>query len=61
MRYSDYIHQGTNIRDMRARIVSLAVKRKALGLDLHGRVKLQRLAKHRYDKETDELTITADR
>lgn len=55
---SDYVHSSPTIRDMEARIVRLRVKITDLNLDHRSEDKLKRLADHRYDKETDILTIT---
>lgn len=33
--YDDYVHQGTNIRDMRARVVKLSIRLHSLKLDAH--------------------------
>jgi small subunit ribosomal protein S35 len=60
-RYSDYIHQGTNIRDMRARQVTMGIRLDALELDTHANLKLRQLVGDRYNKDTNVLTITSDR
>ncbi|CAJ0588767.1 unnamed protein product [Cylicocyclus nassatus] len=46
--YNTYVHQGTNIRDNRARVITLQDK-------------LIRLAGDRYDEKTDTLTVITDR
>ncbi|GMT09303.1 hypothetical protein PFISCL1PPCAC_600, partial [Pristionchus fissidentatus] len=61
VKYADYVHQGTNIRDNRARVTTLSLKCAALGLSAQGREKLARLAGNRYDEATDTITITTDR
>ncbi|GMS79415.1 hypothetical protein PENTCL1PPCAC_1590 [Pristionchus entomophagus] len=61
MTYADYVHQGTNIRDNRARVTTIRVKCAALGLNPAAKEKLQRLAGDRYEEETDTITITTDR
>jgi small subunit ribosomal protein S35 len=59
--YSDYVHAGTSLRDMRCRIVTLRTKVADLKLDGHASDKLIRLAGDRYDETTDTLTIVTDR
>uniref|UniRef100_A0A914WLZ2 Ribosomal protein S24/S35 mitochondrial conserved domain-containing protein n=1 Tax=Plectus sambesii TaxID=2011161 RepID=A0A914WLZ2_9BILA len=59
--YSDYVHAGTSLRDMRSRIVTLQIKVSDLKLDEHANDKLIRLAGHRYDETNDILTIVTDR
>lgn len=54
---SDYVHSSPTIRDEKARIVNLKVNIKDLNLDHRSEDKLKRLADHRYDKETNILTI----
>nr|CAG4641847.1 EOG090X09BG [Eurycercus lamellatus] len=58
---SDYCHSSPTIRDVRSRIVTIEVKLKSLPLDEHAKDKLLRLVKERYNKETDTLTIVAER
>nr|XP_006819385.1 PREDICTED: 28S ribosomal protein S35, mitochondrial-like [Saccoglossus kowalevskii] len=58
---SDYIFSGPSLRHPMARVVKLNVKLSHLELDLHARRKLIKLVGDRYDKDTDTLTITADR
>lgn len=58
---SDYCHASPSIRNPLARIVTLRVKLSSLNLDKHAKDKLIRLVGDRYDKETDLITITADR
>jgi small subunit ribosomal protein S35 len=60
-RYSDFIHQGTNIRDMRARQVCMGIRLDALKLDKHANLKLRQLVGDRYNKDTNVLTIISDR
>ncbi|KJH45902.1 hypothetical protein DICVIV_08057 [Dictyocaulus viviparus] len=59
--YNSYVHQGTNIRDNRARVITLQVKLTALQLSSFARDKLIRLASSRYDEKTDTLTVITDR
>jgi small subunit ribosomal protein S35 len=59
--YSTYVHQGPSIRDMRTRIVTVQMPLSAMNLDTHAREKFIRLIGNRYDKETDTMTIVADR
>lgn len=59
--YSDYVHQGTSIRDMRARIVTTSIDVSDLHLDEHAKDKLRRLVGNRYHEETNTLTIVTDR
>nr|XP_045607845.1 28S ribosomal protein S35, mitochondrial-like [Procambarus clarkii] len=58
---SSYLHSSPTIRDQKARIVTIKVSLRSLDLDEHGRDKLLRLVKDRYDAKTDCLTIVADR
>lgn len=48
-------------RNPLSRIVTIIVKVATLNLDKHARDKFLRLVGERYNAETDELTITADR
>jgi Mitochondrial ribosomal subunit protein len=48
-------------RNPLSRIVTIVVKFATLNLDKHARDKFLRLVGERYNAETDELTITADR
>lgn len=59
--YNDYVHQGTNIRDIRARVTTMYVKVASLGLDERSKEKLIRLAGKKYDEETDTITFITDR
>ncbi|KAH7730551.1 Protein MRPS-35 a [Aphelenchoides avenae] len=61
VKYSDFVHQGTSLRDMRARVVTIQVKLSSLALDEHMREKFRRLAGNRYEEATDTLTIVTDR
>lgn len=58
---SDYCHASPSIRNPLARIVTLRIKLSSLKLDEHARDKFIRLVGDRYNKETDLVTITADR
>ncbi|XP_066264269.1 small ribosomal subunit protein mS35-like [Branchiostoma lanceolatum] len=58
---TDYVLSGPSLRHPEARIVTLKLKLSQLELDDHARKKLLKLVGDRYDKETDTLTITADR
>lgn len=58
---SSYMYSGPSIRDPRARVASIKVRLQDLHLDAHGEDKLLRLVGDRYDKESNTLTITADR
>jgi small subunit ribosomal protein S35 len=59
--YSDFVHQGTSIRDMRSRVVTIRIKLSNMNLDAHARDKLRRLSGNRYDEKTDTLTVVTDR
>ncbi|KAE9554347.1 hypothetical protein FO519_002457 [Halicephalobus sp. NKZ332] len=61
VKYSDYLHQGTSLRDIRARVNTIEVKLKAFGFDKHAEEKFRHLAGNRYNEETDTLTIVTDR
>ncbi|KAI6224377.1 MRP-S28 domain-containing protein [Aphelenchoides fujianensis] len=59
--YSDFVHQGTSIRDIRSRVVTVSVQVPRLGLDEHGEDKLKKLVGNRYEEEGDLLRIVSDR
>ncbi|XP_014209641.1 28S ribosomal protein S35, mitochondrial [Copidosoma floridanum] len=58
---SDYLYSGPSIRDPLARIVSFRLKLSSLELDSHAKDKILRLLQHRYDPETDLITLVAER
>lgn len=58
---SDYVHGLPTIRNPRSRIVTIKLNLARMNLDKHARDKFLRLVGERYNKETDELTITTDR
>ncbi|KAL1517255.1 hypothetical protein ABEB36_001042 [Hypothenemus hampei] len=58
---SDYCYSGPSIRDPMARIVTLRFNLKSLNLDDRAKDKFLRLVGDRYNKETDLVTIVADR
>ncbi|CAD5231600.1 unnamed protein product [Bursaphelenchus xylophilus] len=60
-KYSDYVHQGTSLRDIRARVVTLQIKVADLELDQHAKDKFRRLVGQRYDEKTDIFTLVTDR
>lgn len=60
-RYSDYIHQGTNIRDMRARQVTMGIRLDALELDKHAHLKFRQLVGDQYNKDTNVFIVVSDR
>uniref|UniRef100_A0A8R1HW53 MRP-S28 domain-containing protein n=1 Tax=Caenorhabditis japonica TaxID=281687 RepID=A0A8R1HW53_CAEJA len=59
--YNTYVHQGTNIRDIRSRVVTMKVQVAALKFSEHALEKFARLAANRYDETTGILTIITDR
>lgn len=61
IRYNDFTHQGTSLRDARARVVTVEFKVAALKLDPHGEKKFIQLLGRRYDEATGVATILADR
>ncbi|UMM38183.1 hypothetical protein L5515_009704 [Caenorhabditis briggsae] len=61
VQYSTYIHQGTNIRDIRSRVITMIVDVDYLKLSENAAEKLVRLAGNRYNQETGQLTIITDR
>lgn len=61
VQYSDFIHQGTSLRDMRARVVTIMFNPDALGLNEIAKDKLIHLVGKRYDEKTGLVTIVADR
>uniref|UniRef100_A0A1I7T6A4 MRP-S28 domain-containing protein n=1 Tax=Caenorhabditis tropicalis TaxID=1561998 RepID=A0A1I7T6A4_9PELO len=61
VQYSTYIHQGTNIRDIRSRVVTMIVDVESLKLGDVAMEKFIRLAGDRFDEKSRELTIVTDR
>uniref|UniRef100_A0AC34R880 Ribosomal protein S24/S35 mitochondrial conserved domain-containing protein n=1 Tax=Panagrolaimus sp. JU765 TaxID=591449 RepID=A0AC34R880_9BILA len=61
VKYSDYLHQGTSLRDPRARINTVELKSAAFGFDQPSKDKFRHLVTGRYNEETDKLTIVTDR
>uniref|UniRef100_A0A914HW57 Ribosomal protein S24/S35 mitochondrial conserved domain-containing protein n=1 Tax=Globodera rostochiensis TaxID=31243 RepID=A0A914HW57_GLORO len=60
--YSDYIHQSTNIRDIRAREVTAHIRLNSFELkDTHAHNKCRQLLGDRYNEETDTFNIKSDR
>lgn len=59
--YNDYVHQGSSIRDNRARVITTQVKLADLHLDASAEEKIKRLLGSRYDEPTDTITILTDR
>ncbi|XP_022780757.1 28S ribosomal protein S35, mitochondrial-like [Stylophora pistillata] len=57
----NYLFAGPSLHHPGSRVVKLQVYLKDLVLDDHARKKLIELVEDRYDPETDELTIVADR
>jgi len=58
---SDYLNSNSSIRDRRARIVQFRLNVDSLALDSHARDKMIRLVGDRFNQETGEITVTADR
>jgi len=58
---SDYLNSNSSIRDRRARIVTYRINVDSLALDSHARDKIIRLVGDRFNEETGEITVTADR
>jgi len=56
-----YLYSSFSIRDARARCVQIKVDLADLQLSASARDKLLRLVKHRYDRDTNTLTLSADR
>lgn len=56
----DFVFSGPSIRWPEARIVELSLKISDLKLDEHASDKLKRLLRHRYNSETDLITIRVD-
>ena len=59
--YCDYLHQGTSLRDPRARVNTIEVKLSSFDFDEHAKDKFRHLAGNRYNQETDTLTLVTDR
>ncbi|XP_046845099.1 28S ribosomal protein S35, mitochondrial-like [Xenia sp. Carnegie-2017] len=57
----NYLFAGPSIRHPKSHIVQLKISLGHLTLDEHARKKMIELLGHRYNEETDELTITADK
>ena len=57
----DYCFTSNSIRDPRSRVVTSKFKLSNLKMDAHGKDKFIRLVGDRYNKETDEVTLTSDR
>ncbi|XP_064200773.1 small ribosomal subunit protein mS35 [Anguilla rostrata] len=57
----NFASAGTSLRNPQARVVTLKVKLSSLNLDDHARKKMIKLVGHRYNRDTDELTLNADR
>ncbi|CAF3568377.1 unnamed protein product [Adineta steineri] len=57
----DYLNSTPSIRDTRARVVKFNFKLTQLEFDEHARDKFVRLAGPRYNTDTDELTLIADK
>ncbi|CAF2632217.1 unnamed protein product [Rotaria sp. Silwood2] len=57
----DYLTSTPSIRDSRARVVKFNFKLTQLEFDEHSRDKFIRLAGQRYNTDTDELTLVADK
>lgn len=55
----DYVHASPSIREPRARIVDLVVNIEDLKLAREDEIKIIKLADHRYDEKTGNITITA--
>jgi len=58
---SDYLNSNSSIRDRRARIVQFKLNIDCLSLDTHARDKLIRLVGERYQEDSGEITLVADR
>ncbi|XP_040018952.2 small ribosomal subunit protein mS35 isoform X2 [Gasterosteus aculeatus] len=58
---TDYVSAGPSVRNPAARTVHLKVKLSSLNLDDHAFKKMLKLVGERYCRDTDTLTITADR
>jgi len=58
---SDHLNSNSSIRDRRARIVQLRLNIDSLPLDTHARDKMIRLVGDRFNEETGEITLMADR
>uniref|UniRef100_A0A7E4VQ62 MRP-S28 domain-containing protein n=1 Tax=Panagrellus redivivus TaxID=6233 RepID=A0A7E4VQ62_PANRE len=62
VRYSDYLHQGTSLRDPRARVNTIEVKLDSFpDFDEHAKDKFRHLVGSRFNEETNTLTIVTDR
>uniref|UniRef100_A0A1I7XJ70 MRP-S28 domain-containing protein n=1 Tax=Heterorhabditis bacteriophora TaxID=37862 RepID=A0A1I7XJ70_HETBA len=59
--YNTYVHQGTNIRDNRTRVVTMEIDVASLKLSSRAREKMIRLSGNRFDEASNTLTIITDR
>jgi len=59
--YSDYLNSSSSIRDRRSRIVQLRINIKSIPLDEHAKDKFIRLVGDRYNEDTGEILLSADR
>ncbi|CAD5225081.1 unnamed protein product [Bursaphelenchus okinawaensis] len=59
--YSDYVHQGTSLRDIRARVIKIEIKLGDLNLSDRAKEKFRRLVGMRYNEDTDMFTLVTDR
>jgi len=58
---SDYLNSDSSIRDRRSRRIVLKFKLSSLEFDDHARDKIIRLLGHRYDVDSDVVSLTCDR
>lgn len=58
---SDYCFSSNSVRDSRARVVTFKFNMKDLQLDPHSQDKMKRLLGNRYDPQTGDITLVADR
>lgn len=59
--YSDYVHQGTSLRDMRSRIITVSAKVDCFKLNPREKNKLLHLLGSRYNHTTKSLKFDTDR
>ncbi|KAI1728221.1 mitochondrial ribosomal subunit protein domain-containing protein [Ditylenchus destructor] len=61
VKYSDFVHQGTSLKDIRSRVVTISLNIGALKLDEHAKDKLRRIAARYMSQDENVLTIVCDR
>ncbi|KAI1727007.1 mitochondrial ribosomal subunit protein [Ditylenchus destructor] len=61
VQYSDFVHQGTSLKDVRSRVVTISLNIEALKLDEHATDKLRRIAAKYMSHDENVITIVCER